>query len=148
MREKHLFLNTALLTVVRWVKIELMRSLDWSQTLLDTVKIWSQSLQTILSLQLVSRHPILRKWLIGWMNDFTEARETDIDAELSKPSLNRYLDYTSSSHSISSLLQEVMLTSRQRRQDGKRLLVVLYSRSFQAIRMIQMRMVCKICVGH
>ena len=50
----------------------LMRSLDWSQTLLGEPSGWSQSLKTVLSILLTSQHPIFLWWgeeLIQFYND-------------------------------------------------------------------------------
>ncbi|MDC0710259.1 ATP-binding protein [Stigmatella sp. ncwal1] len=50
----------------------LMRSLDWSQTPVGPVETWPQSLRTVLSIVLTSRHPLIAFWgkeLVQFYND-------------------------------------------------------------------------------
>ena len=50
----------------------LMRSLDWSKTLLGPVSSWPQSLRTAVSILLASRFPMLIHWgpeLVQFYND-------------------------------------------------------------------------------
>ncbi|WP_239470569.1 ATP-binding protein [Archangium violaceum] len=51
---------------------ELMRALDWSRTPVGPVETWPQSLRTVLSILLTSRHPIFVWWgkeLVQFYND-------------------------------------------------------------------------------
>ncbi|HEY9674829.1 MAG TPA: histidine kinase dimerization/phospho-acceptor domain-containing protein, partial [Waterburya sp.] len=51
----------------------LMRSLDWSQTLLGSVSEWTQSLKTALSIILTSRYPMFIWWGAEYANLYNDA---------------------------------------------------------------------------
>src|SRR5919202_527101 len=51
----------------------LMRSLDWSQTLLGSVSEWAQSLKTALSIILTSRYPMFIWWGAEYANLYNDA---------------------------------------------------------------------------
>lgn len=76
----------------------LMRSLDWSKTLLGSVSSWPQSLRTAVSIILASRFPMLIHWRLEYVQFYLEKLRVHLGLEwvYEKDEVGRMKDENSS----------------------------------------------------